>query len=109
MLLSVVTSTVLPGQEAAWLSLVEDFTQATRAEPGNVLVEWSKSVTDPQQYIALEGYTGPETIGVHMDSEHFKAAMAGLMDLIAGAPEVISGHVEQDGWGPMPGTGPHRQ
>ncbi|MDH2425085.1 putative quinol monooxygenase [Sphaerisporangium sp. TRM90804] len=109
MLLTVIKFNVRPGQEAAWLSLIDDVTQATRAEPGNVLVEWSKSVTDPQQYTVVEGYTDSEAIGVHTDSEHFKAAMAGLPDLIAGTPEIISGHVEQDGWSPMPGAGPHPQ
>lgn len=49
MLFIVVKFTVQPEQSRDWLSKVADFTAATRAEPGNVFFEWSKSVDDPHQ------------------------------------------------------------
>ena len=49
MLFIVVKITVQPEQSRDWLSKEVDFTAATRAEPGNVFFEWSKSVDDPHQ------------------------------------------------------------
>ena len=49
MLFIVVKFTVQLEQSPDWLSKVADFTAATRAEPGNVFFEWSKSVDDPHQ------------------------------------------------------------
>ncbi|GAA3125768.1 putative quinol monooxygenase [Planomonospora alba] len=108
MLLSVVKFTVRPEQDAAWLSLIEDFTKATRAEPGNVLIEWSKSVDDPHRYVVIEGYTDPEALAAHTDSEHFRTTMAALPDMTAGAPEMLSAHSEHDGWSPIPAD-PHQR
>ncbi len=39
---------VRPEYTDGWLDLVDDFTQATRAEPGNLWFEWSRSVDDPK-------------------------------------------------------------
>ena len=30
-----------------WVSLVDDFTRATRAEPGNLFFDWYRSFEDP--------------------------------------------------------------
>ncbi len=38
---------VKPEHADQWLDLVKDFTEATRAEPGNLWFDWSRSVDDP--------------------------------------------------------------
>ena len=38
---------VKPEKADQWLDLVNDFTEATRAEPGNLFFDWSRSVTTP--------------------------------------------------------------
>ena len=36
--------------------LVADFTEATRAEPGNMWFDWSRSLEDPSEYVLVEGF-----------------------------------------------------
>ena len=44
MILIVVKSKSKPDWSERWLDLVDDFTRATRAEPGNLWFQWSRSV-----------------------------------------------------------------
>ena len=46
MICIVVKFKVKPDWSERWLGLVEDFTQATRKEPGNLWFDWSRSVDD---------------------------------------------------------------
>lgn len=84
-----------------WLSLVEGFTKATRAEPGNVFFEWSRSADDPHQFILLEAFHDRDAGAVHVNSDHFKAAMELLPDAISDPPEIINVEVPGDGWATM--------
>ncbi|PZS18094.1 MAG: hypothetical protein DLM60_12425 [Pseudonocardiales bacterium] len=43
MIFIVVKFTIREDKADDWLSLVDDFTQATRAEEGNLFFEWSRS------------------------------------------------------------------
>ncbi len=83
MILINVKFTVRPEYAEEWLPRVEGFTRATRAEPGNVFFEWSQSVEDPNQFVLLEAFKDSEAGEKHVNSEHFRAAMAWM-------PEVIS-------------------
>ncbi len=84
-----------------WLSLVEGFTKATRAEPGNVFFEWSRSVDNPHQFILIEAFRDRDAGVLHVNSDHFKAAMALLPDAIAEPPEIINVEAPGDGWATM--------
>ena len=44
MIFIVVRWTIRPERSAEWLDLVQEFTDATRAEPGNLFFDWSKDV-----------------------------------------------------------------
>jgi len=39
-----------------WTDIVNDFTQATRSEPGNLWFEWSRSVDEPDTFVCVEGF-----------------------------------------------------
>ena len=50
MIFIVVKWTIRPDRSGEWLTLVDDFTQATRGEPGNLFFEWSRSVDNSDQF-----------------------------------------------------------
>ncbi len=75
MIFITVKFTVRPEHSANWLALVDDFTQATRREPGNLFFEWSRSVDNPHQFVLVEAFRDAEAGGDHVASVHFKAAM----------------------------------
>ena len=81
-----------------WVDLVDDFTSASRAEPGNICFEWYRSVEDPNVYILVEAFRDEEAGKAHVESEHFKVAGAQLAKWLAAVPEIVHVEVPGDGW-----------
>ena len=92
MIFIVVKFSIRPDVAEQWLSRVAPFTSATRAEPGNIFFEWSRSVERPNQFVLIEAFRDRAAGEAHVRSEHFKAAMAWMPEAIAATPEII--HVE---------------
>ncbi|WP_431681421.1 putative quinol monooxygenase [Kitasatospora sp. KL5] len=101
MILITVKFTARPEYADSWPSLVEEFTRATRTEPGNVFFEWSRSLDDPAVYVLLEAFESADAGAVHVNSDHFKAAMAELPKAIAAKPQIIYVDAPVDGWNEM--------
>lgn len=101
MIFIVVKFPVRPDRSDEWLSLVADFTAATRAEPGNVFFDWSRSAGDPNEFVLIEAFRDSAAGAAHVTSEHFKAAMAALPDAIADTPQIINVEVPSEGWSRM--------
>jgi quinol monooxygenase YgiN len=97
----VVKFPVRPDWNDRWLSLVADFTAATRAEPGNLFFDWSRSVDNPNEFVLLEAFRDGDAGVAHVGSDHFKTAMAMLPDAISARPEIINVQVPGDGWSEM--------
>ncbi|GAA3436411.1 putative quinol monooxygenase [Kutzneria kofuensis] len=100
MIFIVVRFTVRPEHADGWLDLVADFTAATRAEPGNVFFDWSRSVDDPNVYVLTEAFRD-DAAEAHVTSEHFRKAMSELPKAIATTPQIINVTIPQDGWSEM--------
>jgi quinol monooxygenase YgiN len=92
---------VRPERSDDWLSLVAGFTAATRAEPGNLFFEWSRSVADPNEYVLLEGFRDDEAGASHVQSSHFRAAMDELPAAISATPQIINVTTDRAGWADM--------
>lgn len=92
----------------SWMARVDAFTRATREEPGNVFYEWSKSVDDEHQYVLLEAFESAEAGAVHVNSEHFKTAIAWMPDAVAETPQIINVEVPGTGWSAMAEVQPRR-
>jgi quinol monooxygenase YgiN len=101
MIFIVVKFPVRPERAQDWLSLVADFTASTRAEPGNLLFEWSRSAEDSNDFILVEAFKDAAAGAAHVGSDHFKAAMASLPDAIARTPQIVNVDVPGDGWSEM--------
>ncbi|MBA2554941.1 MAG: antibiotic biosynthesis monooxygenase [Geodermatophilaceae bacterium] len=101
MIFIVVKFTVRPERSDEWLALVDDFTQATRAEEGNLFFEWSRSVDNADQFVLVEAFRDGAAGGAHVNSDHFKAAMSWMPDVVARKPDIVNVEVPQDGWGEM--------
>jgi quinol monooxygenase YgiN len=100
MIFIVVKWTIRPERSGEWLTLVNDFTQATRGEPGNIFFEWSRSVDNPHQFVLVEAFQD-DAAGAHVNSDHFKAAMAWMPDVVADTPEIINFQIPGEGWSRM--------
>ncbi len=61
-----------------WPRIAADFTAATRAEPGCLWFDWSRSVDDPTEYVLVEAFRDDEAGAAHVQSEHFRTAQRTL-------------------------------
>ena len=68
---------VLPEHADAWPEITRSFTEATRAEPGNLWFDWSRSLDDPHEYVLVEAFQD-DAAEAHVTSDHFKQAQAEL-------------------------------
>ena len=98
MIFIVVKFQVRPEWVDRWMDLVAPFTDATRAEPGNLWFEWSRSVDDVGEFVLVEAFTDGDAGGAHVRSEHFATAMATLPRALVATPKVVSQSVDQTGW-----------
>src|SRR5205823_14748810 len=98
MILIVVKHPVRPEYADDWTSLVEEFTTATRAEPGNISFDWYRSAEDPHVWVLIELFRDAEAGKAHVESDHFKAASSMMPRWLAAVPEIIHVEVPGDGW-----------
>lgn len=89
---------VRPDEADDWPKIVDDFTRATRAEPGCLWFEWSRSLDDPTQYVLVEAFRDPEAGAAHVTSAHFKAAQQTLPPHLVQTPRIVNLTVPQDDW-----------
>ena len=75
MIFIVVKWTIKPERSGNWLAEVEEFTQGTRSEPGNIFFEWSRSVDNPNQFVLVEAFQD-DAAAAHVNSDHFKKFVA---------------------------------
>jgi quinol monooxygenase YgiN len=98
MIFIVVKFPVRPEAVDRWLTEVAPFTTATRAEAGNVMFEWSRSVENDNEFVLVEGFRDAEAGQTHVNSDHFKAGVKTLSALVADTPKIINVEVPGDGW-----------
>jgi quinol monooxygenase YgiN len=100
---------VRPEDADRWPEITADFTAATRAEPGCLWFDWSRSVDDPTEYVLVEAFRDGEAGAAHVGSDHFKTAQRTLPAHLAETPKIVNVTVPQDGWSPLgemaPGQG----
>ncbi len=100
---------VRPERSADWIDLVDDFTQATRSEPGNLFFEWSRSVDDPNEFVLVEAFRDADAGREHVESAHFRQAMETMSYAVAATPKIVSVEIpDREGWAPMAEVSPRQ-
>ncbi|MEV5750633.1 putative quinol monooxygenase [Actinoallomurus sp. NPDC052308] len=89
---------VRPDDADRWPDIVRDFTTATRAEPGCLWFDWSRSLADPTEYVLVEAFRDDEAGAAHVRSDHFKAAQQALPPHLVETPRIVNMKVPQDDW-----------
>jgi quinol monooxygenase YgiN len=92
------TFRVRPEDADRWPEIAAGFTAATRAEPGCLWFDWSRSVEDPTTYVLVEAFRDGEAGAAHVGSAHFQEARRTLPPHLLETPRVINVEVPQDGW-----------
>ncbi|HET7432814.1 MAG TPA: putative quinol monooxygenase [Nocardioides sp.] len=89
---------VRPEDADRWPEISRPFTEATRAEPGCLWFDWSRSLDDPHEYVLVEAFRDDEAGGAHVRSDHFQAARRDLPPHLAETPRIVNASVPGTGW-----------
>ncbi|MEV4708455.1 putative quinol monooxygenase [Actinoplanes sp. NPDC049316] len=89
---------IKPEDADRWPEIAGPFTRATRAEPGCLWFDWSRSLDDPNEYVLVEAFRDGEAGAAHVNSAHFKQAQQDLPPHLRSTPRIISQNIEQDDW-----------
>jgi quinol monooxygenase YgiN len=88
---------VKPEYADQWVELTREFTEATRAEEGNLFFQWSRSVDDPNEYVLIEAFQD-DAAEAHVTSDHFKKAQTELPPYVQETPLIRNVLMEGDHW-----------
>lgn len=100
MIFIVVKFNVKPDWSDRWPDLTHSYTEATRAEPGNLWFDWSRSLDNPHEYVLVEAFQD-DAAGDHVNSGHFKQAMLDMAPALVDTPRIISRQIDGDAWDRM--------
>ncbi|MEV0823056.1 putative quinol monooxygenase [Nonomuraea rubra] len=89
---------VLPEHADRFPEITAAFTAATRAEPGCLWFDWSRSLDDPNEYVLVEAFRDGEAGAAHVQSAHFKQAQQELPPHLAETPRIVNTTIDQDDW-----------
>jgi quinol monooxygenase YgiN len=89
---------IKPEHADAWPEISAEFTRATRAEPGCLWFDWSRSLDDPNEYVLVEAFRDQDAGVEHVRSEHFRAATGSLPAYLAETPRIVNVTVPQSDW-----------
>ena len=89
---------VKPEDAERWPSIAAGFTAATRAEPGCLWFDWSRSLDDPTEYVLIEAFRDDEAGAAHVQSPHFQAARRELPPHLAETPRIINTTAPGEEW-----------
>jgi quinol monooxygenase YgiN len=89
---------VKPEDADDWPEITADFTRDTRAEPGCLWFDWSRSLADPSEYVLVEAFRDGDAGAAHVRSAHFKKAQETLPPHLAETPRIVNMDVPQDDW-----------
>jgi quinol monooxygenase YgiN len=89
---------VHPEDADRWPEITRAFTMATRAEPGCLWFDWSRSVDNPNEYVLVEAFRDGDAGAAHVHSDHFKAAQRELPAHLVATPRIVNMTLPQSDW-----------
>ncbi|MFC5814367.1 putative quinol monooxygenase [Nonomuraea harbinensis] len=89
---------VRPESADRFAEITAEFTRATRAEPGCLWFDWSRSLDDPNEYVLVEAFKDGDAGAAHVQSDHFRKAQQDLPPHLAETPRIVNTTIPQDDW-----------
>lgn len=101
MIFIVVKFNVAPEHADEWISRTREFTAATRAEPGNLWYDWSRSVENPNEFVLVEAFRDQDAGVAHVTAPHFQAGLDAMRPALTRTPQILHTVIDADGWSAM--------
>lgn len=92
---------VKPEFADSWLELTRDFTEATRAEAGNLWFDWYRSTETPTTFLLCEAFRDGDAPAEHVRSAHFTEFTGSAAQYLERTPRIINTTADGEDWGTM--------
>lgn len=84
-----------------WLTLTQQFTEATRAEPGNLWFEWHRNVDDPAEFVLVEAFRDDKAGADHVSADHFRKGLDAMRPALRETPRILHTQLPDSDWARM--------
>ena len=92
---------VKPEFAESWLEFTREFTEATRAEPGNLFFDWYRSPESPNTVLLCEAFREGDAPAQHVNADHFAEFTGSAARYLERTPRIINTTAEGEEWGTM--------
>jgi len=92
---------IRPEKMDEWLALADSYAKDVNSEEGCLFFQFSRSLTDANEFICIEGFRDAEAGGAHVKNSYVKRFFELTPDLVATQPQIIYIDTPHDGFGPM--------
>jgi len=92
---------IRPEKMGDWLALADSYAKDVNSEEGCLFFQFSRSLTDENEFICIEGFTDAEAGGAHVKHSYVKNFFESASDVVATQPQIIYIDTPHDGFGPM--------
>ncbi len=89
---------VKPEHADKWPEIARSFTEATRAEPGCLWFDWSRSVANSTEYVLVEAFRDGDAGGAHVNSRISRRRSARCLAIWSRPPASSISTIPQDDW-----------
>ncbi|SDW67032.1 Quinol monooxygenase YgiN [Amycolatopsis xylanica] len=92
---------IRPDKIDEWLELATAYAKDVNAEEGCLFFQFSRSLTDENEFICIEGFKDAEAGAAHVKHPYVKKFFEAAPDLVSAQPQIIYLDAPHDGFGPM--------
>jgi quinol monooxygenase YgiN len=101
MILITITIPIRPEKTDEWLELADSYAKDVNSEAGCLFFQFSRSLTDENEYVCIEGFTDGDAGAAHVKNPYVTRFFETMPDLVSAQPQIIYVDTPHDGFGPM--------
>lgn len=92
---------IRPEKMQEWLALADSYARDVSSEDGCLFFQFSRSLTDDNEFICIEGFKDAAAGAAHVTNSYVKKFFETAPDLVSAQPQIIYIDTPHDGFGPM--------
>ncbi|MFD8492917.1 putative quinol monooxygenase [Amycolatopsis sp. NPDC059657] len=92
---------IRPDKIDEWVELANAYARDVNTEEGCLFFQISRSLTDENEFICIEGFKDAEAGAAHVKHSYVKEFFEAAPDLVSAQPQIIYLDAPHDGFGPM--------
>lgn len=92
---------IRPERMDDWLTLADSYAEDVNSEEGCLYFKFSRSLTDENEFVCIEGFRDSEAGAAHVAQPYVKSFFDRASDLVAEQPQILYIDTPHDGFVPM--------